>query len=359
MKARWMALLCLGLALIVGVAGAADPPQLLVATVADAGTPWADQLGAIQARAEDGADDPLRYRPFLGVEVNSEAELALAVADEGVIQGALLSTTTLAVALDLPVLLLPELPYLFRDLDEVDLILDELLFARASEALAERGLVLASWTESGWRHLGTRAPAVRRPEDLAGRSLRAQPDHPLNQWILRAMGARRATPMPVVELRPRLISGDIAGFDATPVTALLAGWLDQVDAYSLTQHSYQAGALVYRADALDALTPEQRAAVLGDARADAASARAAVRELDAQVLRAIQQKGVELVTPEDLSPFAEATLSVHARFLEEHSALRPVYDEVMEMLESHRVPERAGLRRRSGDARGAQHPQEP
>lgn len=356
---RVVAWALLGLTLLTGLAEATEAPQLLVATVADAGTPWADQLSAIQARAEDQADLPLRYRPFLGVHVNSEAELVFAVAEEGAIQGAMVSTTTLAVVLELPLLLLPELPYIFRDLDEVDLILDEVLFEHASRALAEEGLVLASWTEAGWRHIATREGGVRAPADLEGRSLRAQPDHPLNQWILKGMGARRATPLPAIELRALMHKGDIAGFDATAVTALLGGSLVEANSFSLTQHSYQGAALVYRADALNSLSEVQRAAVLGSAQEDAAAARAAVRELDAQVLRAIERKGLALVTPEDLTPFAEATRSVHTRFLDEHPALRPVYDEVMERLEAHRASSRSGQRSRSKDARRAQHPQEP
>ena len=115
----------------------AEPRYMLnFGTVAPDGTPWAKQLIDAKKRIDTESGGEIKVRVFLGASLGSEVEMIQDVGRGERIQGGVFSTGAGGEAASVPLLLLPELPYLFRSFEEADHILDDTLFGPASEALA-------------------------------------------------------------------------------------------------------------------------------------------------------------------------------------------------------------------------------
>ena len=115
-------------------------------------------------------------------------------------------------AMDVPILSMIELPYLFSNNSQADTVLDEVLFAPTKSALESKGFVLGGWAENGWRNFATNGPAST-PEDLAKYKMRAQ-ENPVHMDMYKMLGVQ-AVAKPVSEVIPALNTGIVDGFDNT------------------------------------------------------------------------------------------------------------------------------------------------
>ncbi|MCB9763095.1 MAG: TRAP transporter substrate-binding protein [Alphaproteobacteria bacterium] len=336
-----------------GASAEQTPYTLAVATLARESTPWVDQLMALQARVEAESDGRLRLRVFPGGTSAVMEPTGLRETDlvrslevpEGRFQGALVATSTLDAVHDVPVLRIPELPFLLDTGAEADLVLDDLLREPAEAALGERGLTLGAWSETGWRGVITRGRPADSPTAFSGLRLRVeQPD--LYRDTVRALGAtpvQRSTR----DALPHFKLGHLDGVVATPFFALAAGWIEPATHFTRTDHSYLAAAVVFSTEALEDLPSDLRALLLDGWRADSEAARAQVRAMEPLLLERIEakQKVVVDLTPAHREALREKSLPVHQAFLQDHPDLEPLYHEVQARLSAHRDPQGAHPRR--------------
>ena len=280
-------------------------------TVAPPDTPWAKQLEEIKERVERESGGRIRFRLYLGGQLGGEIEMVRQLR-RGRIQGGGFSTG--AVADIVPELSILELPYLFRDEQEADKILDEVAFEPLSRKLAEKGFYLAYWGENGWRSFGTIDRPIRKPEDLAGMKMRVQ-ENPVHIEMYKALGAT-AIPLPVVEVIGALQTGLVHGFDNTPLFSVASEWIYKVKYYTLTRHIYQPAAILLNKRFWDRLPPDLQKILIGDRKREVERGRAGVRAMTPELLQIIRDAGIEVVTPteEELKVFRERTRSVHEAF---------------------------------------------
>ncbi len=316
-------------------------PQFTMAfgTTAPDGTPWSDQLVDLKKRIEKESGNRIAVKMFLGSSLGSEVEMVEELAGgKGRIQAGGFSTAAVGQALDLPILELPELPFLFNTTAEADTILDEVLYTPVDAALKTRGVVLYTWAENGWRSFATKGDApVRTPADLAKYKMRSQEsDVHLNMYS--ALGVQ-AVKKPVAEVLPSLKTGIVSGFDNTPLFSLAAGWINAASHYTLSQHIYQPAAIVYGKSFYDGLPPDLQTIVMANHKEEAARGRKGVRALESQLVSAIRDSGVEVVelTADERSAFRKACRKeVHAKFLAQHPDLQDEYAAVKTKLQSMR-----------------------
>ncbi len=315
----------------------AEPGHMLnFGTVAPAGTPWADQLNGFAKRIQKDSAGAIKVRVFLGGSLGSEMEMIQDVARGERIQGGGFSTGAVGEAADVPLLLLPELPYLFRSFEEADAVLDDVLFDPATAALAKKGFVLGTWAENGWRSFATKGGPTQAPSDLAKYKMRSQ-ESDVHMNMYERLGAQ-AVAKPTSEVLPALNTGIVDGFDNTPLFALAAGWIEPVTHYTLSRHIYQPAAILYSKKFMESLSPSLQAVVIGDPQKEANDGRVAVRALESELLQTIRDFGKEVVelTPEQRKAFVKATRDVHVQFLGAHPELKPTYAEVKAKLKSIR-----------------------
>jgi TRAP-type C4-dicarboxylate transport system substrate-binding protein len=306
-------------------------------TPAPKGTPWSDQLEGIKKRVESGTNGKMKIKLFLGSSLGGEVEMMEDLVKGQRIQGGGFSTAAIGKALDLPILELPELPFLFRSTAEADAVLDDVLYTPVSEALAGKGVTFYAWAENGWRSFATNGGPARSPADLAKFKMRSQ-ESAVHLDMYKALGVQ-AVQKPLSEVVPSLNTGIVAGFDNTPLFSLAAGWIGPVTHYNLSRHIYQPAAVVYNKQFVDALPADVREKLLADPVGEAKKGRSSVRELENALLEQIKGMGkevVELSDDERASFRKSCRKQVHTQFLGSHPELQGVYGQVKTKLQSMR-----------------------
>jgi TRAP-type C4-dicarboxylate transport system substrate-binding protein len=302
------------------------------ATVAPDNTPWSKQLRGVEKRIEEESGGRIQVKLFLGGSLGSEIECIQDVARGERIQGGGFSTGAMGEAMDIPILTLIELPYLFSTNTQADAVLDQVLYEPTKAALSEKGFVLGGWAENGWRNFATTGPASNKT-DLAKFKMRAQ-ENPVHMDMYKMLGVQ-AVAKPVSEVLPSLNTGIVDGFDNTALFSLAAGWIEPVTHYTLSRHIYQPAAVVYSKKFVDSLPPDLQKVVIGDPFAESVRGRTAVRALEGELLDTIRSMGKQVVelTDAQREAFKTETRAVHKSFLANHRELIPIYKQVLAKLE--------------------------
>ncbi|MCK6507440.1 TRAP transporter substrate-binding protein [Myxococcota bacterium] len=305
-------------------------------TAAPEGTPWADQLQDIKARVETESGGKVKLKLFLGSVMGGEVEMVRDVRRNARLQGGGFSTAAIAEGANIPLLQLPELPYLFRTNEEADHVLDNVLYQPIDAALREKGFVMMAWAENGWRSFGSKSHPIRNPGDLQKLKMRSQ-ETDVHQKMYAALGTQAVT-LPISEVLTALQTGIVDGFDNTPLFTQAAGLYEPIDYYSLSRHIYQPAAVVWSKTFYDSLPADLQKIVMGDPKAESIKGRTGVRALEKELLANFPSLGVQVVelTDAERQAFANVTLAVHMQFAAEVSGARPLLDKVNAALKQKR-----------------------
>ena len=304
-------------------------------TVAPEGTPWASQLQDIKKRIEGESGGRIKVKLFLGGSLGSEIEMIQDVSRGERLQGGGFSTGAVGEALDLPLLEMVELPYLFRSTAQADAVLDQVLYQPTVDQLAAKGIAFYAWSENGWRSMATKGGPARTPEELRAYKMRAQ-ESQVHLNMYQALGVQ-AVSKPTSEVLPALNTGIVTGFDNTPLFSLAAGWIEPVTHYTLTRHIYQPAAVVYSKPFIDSLPADLRTIVLKDPQGEARKGRQGVRSLESSLLDTMRSMGKQVIEldEEQQKAYRNAVRQkVHAAFLADHPELQGQYAAVKQKLQS-------------------------
>jgi len=306
-------------------------------TVAPEGTPWADQLRAIEKRLEKESQGRINVKIFLGGAMGSEIEMIQDVQRGQRLQGGGFSTGAVGEALGVPVLSMIELPFLFRNTKEADVILDEVLYEPTKKQLGKKNIAFYSWSENGWRSFATKGGPATSPEQLRQYKMRSQ-ESPVHLDMYKALGVQ-AIAKPVSEVLPALNTGIVTGFDNTPLFSLAASWITPVTHYTLTKHIYQPAAVFYSKSFVDKLPPDLQRLLMSNHKEEAIKGRQGVRSQEAsllQIMKGMNKTIVEL-TPEQRKAFRKAVRrKTHAAFLSKNPKLQGTYRSVTQRLKQLR-----------------------
>jgi tripartite ATP-independent transporter DctP family solute receptor len=295
----------------IGTARAEDAEfTMKVATVAPPGTPWSKQLKKIKKAIKEGSGGRIKVKTYLGGALGDEIATAEAT-KRGTIQCFGGSAGALASAV--PELAVIELPYLFKNEETADRILDTVIRDDLQKLLSSRGFELVYFTENGYRSIGSTS-AIRTPADLAGKKMRSQEsDVHLEAW--RSMGAS-PVPMAVTEVMSSLQTGVVDGFDNTPLFTFAASWYQAITHFTLTKHIYQPGIVVLSKKFYDSLPEDLKPVVMGDPVDLAKKGRRDVRAIEPLINKNFGDAGIELIdlSASERAAFAAKAESVHKKW---------------------------------------------
>src|SRR5688500_15125514 len=221
---------------------------LKLASVAPEGTPWAEQVIEFRKKVEAESNGRLRIKPFLGGALGDENQ-TLGECRRGAI--GMWGGTIGSVASSVPEISVLELPFLFRNAEEADHILDNVLAQELRKRLLARGFVVILWSENGFRSFGTKWAPIHGPADLKGHKMRSQ-ESLVHLETYRALGAL-PQPIAVTEVLPALQTGVVDGFDNTPLYTFAASWHLAIKHFTLSQHIYQPGLILLSKQEYDKL----------------------------------------------------------------------------------------------------------
>jgi TRAP-type transport system periplasmic protein len=265
-----------------------------------------DKFGEIVAQKTGGK---IKVRGYpdgqLGAELQSISSL-----QGGVIEMAVVSTA--ATASTVKEFGVFDLPFLFSDYSEADMILDGPIARRLLDRLSEKGITGLCYWENGFRHVTNSRRAITKLEDFKGLKIRTI-QNPVFIDIFNTLGAN-ATPLPFPEVYTALDSRAIDGQE-TPYSNIHGNKFFEVQKYlSPTGHIYGAAVVLVSKKFWDPLSADEKKILQETCYEARDFERKTNRELDPKLLADLKAKGMMV---SEISPQERARM---------REALKPVYD---------------------------------
>ena len=223
-----------------------------------------------------------------------------------------------------------DVPFLFRDYDHVDKVMDGPI-GRAimddAEAQDYKGLSL--W-ENGFRALTNARNSVRVPDDVKVLKIRV-PGMPMHVEAWRLLGAN-PIPMNYSEVFTALETGAIDAQDHPIPIAYSSRFYEAQKFLSVSNHAYTPLLLVINLNRFKSFTPEQQKAVLDGAHLGALAQRKFARDHVTEYIEKIREYGLEVIYAKDMNmkPWEDRVMSGMIAFLEKIPEamkwLKPIQD---------------------------------
>lgn len=296
-------------------------------TVAPGGTPWAQTLEDISKRVKKDSDGKITIKTYLGGQLGGELQILQKIRRGNVQGGGLTSGALASVIPELDVL---EMPYLFENSEEADYILDNHLLEPFRKLFEEKGFILVSWAENGWRNIGHKNKAVTKPEDLEGEKMRSQESRVHLAFWKKVNASPQA--ISTAEALSALQTGVVNGFDNTALFTLAAEWHTAIKHFSITNHIYQPAAVVYSQKFWAKRSDEEKKILMGEGNGMAAPSRAAVRALGDELIEVMKASDIKVhkLSESDKDNFKKVLLPLHDSLVKEIGGdAKKIYDLIM------------------------------
>ncbi len=279
-------------------------------TVAPPNTPWGKQLKSIKKRIEKESKGRIKVKLFMGTAGGENS--IVRQTKRGELQGAGVSTGGMASIV--PEMNVFELPYLFRSRKQADKIIDNHLYDPVKALLQDYGFELYVFAENGYRNFAAKGKCIEKPEDLADLKMRAQESW-VHEETYRALGGNPVR-IAVPETLNALQTGNVQGFDNTPLFAFAASWYQAVDHWTLSDHIYQPAVVVYNKEWFDKLPKDLQDVLLANREGETDYGRKMVRGLQPKLVKNLGAAKITVCEMDDKTKdvFAAKTKSVHKMF---------------------------------------------
>ena len=286
--------------------------KMKFASAIPVGTPWHNDFIKAKKIWEKRSKNQIRIKDFFSGVLGGEKTIVRRTRT-GSIQCCAVSLAALAPTV--PELSILELPYVFNSVKEVDYILDDVLSDDFNALLEKRGFRFAFWHDNGWRCFATRTKPIKVVEDLKGLKMRSQ-ENPLYLHIYQALGAS-PLPIAVPEVLSSLQTGVIDGFDQTPLYTFSTSWYEGIKYYSLTNHVYQPGVILYSLKWWNKLDNKIQKILINDMKEKITiPGRKSIRALSPILIENFKRAGVEVIkiNKKELERFKSKTFTVKKNY---------------------------------------------
>jgi len=214
-----------------------------------------------------------------------------------------------AISTFVPEVSVTDLPFLFRDRQHAQAILDGPVGAEILAAFPKHGLVGLAWGEQGMRQITNSKRAIHTLDDLKGLKLRT-PQSPIYVATFKALGAD-VSPMAWPEVFPALQNGRMDGQE-NPAPTVVAAKLYEVQKHlTVSNHIYSSGILVISPDFWAEVADADKPAFIAAAKAGGKAMRDYVQKADQEALDTLRSKGMEVGAISDRDAFVKAVQPVY------------------------------------------------
>jgi len=276
----------------------------------------------------DSANDPyaIGARAFKEeVERRSDGRIEVhlfpnrALGDEkAMLEGMRLGTVDMAVMSSavnsqvVPEFALTDLPFLFANEKQARAVLDGPVGAALAEKVKDKGLMVLSYMEGGFRNLVNNVRPINTPADMAGVKFRVI-QSPIYIEMVESLGGN-AVPMAWGEVYTAVQQGTIDGLEAPPSVIEQNKFAEVVKYLSMSNHTYSALEFMISKRRFDALPEDLRAIVQEAATAAGETQRQRSYEIGQDVLAVLEQQGMTINTIDDLKPFQKAVAPIYEKY---------------------------------------------
>jgi len=203
------------------------------------------------------------------------------------------------------------LPYLFRDSDHMQKVLDGEIGREILAAGGEKGFKGLCYYDAGARSFYTNQIAIRKPEDLKGLKIRVMKSE-MSMKMIEAMGGS-ATPIDWGELYTSLQQGVVDGAENNPPSFVTAHHYEISKYYSLDEHVRLPDILLISVKKWENLSPEHQRILKESAGESVIFQRELWKKVVKDSLKKAEESGVTIIRP-DKEPFRRAVKSVWDEF---------------------------------------------
>ncbi|MEL7151969.1 MAG: TRAP transporter substrate-binding protein [Pseudomonadota bacterium] len=216
------------------------------------------------------------------------------------------------------------LPFIFKDVPHMFRVLNGEGGAKIAEGMAAKGLVPLAWYDAGARSFYNGTKPINAPADVAGMKVRVM-NNDLYSGMIAELGGN-PSPMAFAEVYQSLKTGVVDGAENNWPSYESTGHFEVAGFYSLSQHLIIPECVCVNADAYNALTDEQKAAVKEAAMESAELQQElwAAREESSREM--VEKAGVVTNEIADKGPFQAAMVPVYEAYLSDNPDLRPLVE---------------------------------
>lgn len=252
----------------------------------------------------------------------------------GQIQAGLLSGVGLA-QIDDSVTALQTMPLIYRTLDEVDYIREQLR-AQLEKRFADKGFIVLFWTDAGWVRFFSRKPVVM-PDDLRRQKLFVWAGDNKASEIVKATGFQ-PIPLETADILPGLQTGLIDALPAPPFFALAGQFYGPAANMLDMNWAPLAGALVVTKKLWETIPPATQQAVRAAAEKAGNDIRLQARKEMDESVAAMEKQGLKVhkLTPEAEAAWLNVAAVANPKI---RGSLVPadLFDEVQKLLTEYRA----------------------
>lgn len=298
---RILATLILAAGALLAHEAAAQQPKIL--NLGFVGRQTAPEGIAVTAMAEQ-----VKQRTGGRVEIRLHPGGALG-GDREVIEGVQIGTVDMTVSSTsifanfVPDVQVFDIPFLFRDFDHAQAVLDGPIGKELLAKFDARGFKGLAFGGIGFRQLTNSKRPVTGTDDVKGLKIRTQ-ENPIHLQVWRALGAL-PTPMAIPEVFTALQQGVVDGQE-NPIGAIINNKFGQVQKYlTITNHAFTPVALVISPQAYAALSTDDKRVMSEEAVKAMALCKLEVAKVEKTGVDTLRGMGLQVVGKVDTAKFQE------------------------------------------------------
>ena len=298
---------CFGIAaavlLATGASGASGKHVLKIATLAPEGSAWMNLFNEINADIMQKTDKRVRFRVYAGGVLGDETDVMRKMF-VGQIHGAVVTASSLTRILpDLDVL---QVPFLFKNYEEVDYLLSK-MDGYFRSGLEKGGYVALGWSEGGFIRLMSTVPVVTL-EDLRKTKVWIWEEAPMAQAIFKEAGVS-GIPLSMPDVLVGLQTGLVEVVYAPPAGAISLQWFTKTKYIIDVPLMYITGIIIVKKNAFDRLPSADQAMVRESFNQQQGRMKTTVRSENQSALQVMTNSGIQLldVSEEEIEKYKQIT----------------------------------------------------
>ncbi len=266
-------------------------PEYLIkfATVAPEGSTWMKHMRALDKEVMEKSGGRLGFRIYAGGVAGDELDVLKKIRI-GQIHCA--AFTGVGFGHILPMVRVLDLPFLFRNDEEVDLVHRKLrpFFA---EQFRKKGFELLGWAEVGNVNLFSKQP-IREVKDLSGLKVWTWSGDPIAKETFVAMGIN-PIPLAITDVTTALSTGMIDTVYAPPLGALALQWQTSLKYMMALPLVHSTGAVLISSNYIQKLPPDLRELLISAFDKAMKELTLDLRRQNTEAIKIIQDSGLEII----------------------------------------------------------------
>ncbi len=268
---------------------ARKPFMIKFATIAPEGYVWMKQMRRLDTILRKKSEGQLGFRLYAGGIAGDELDILRKIRI-GQIHCAAFSGV--GITQILPMVRILDLPFLFRDYQETDLVHRELrdFF---SEHFRKKNFELLAWAEVGNVHLFSKKP-IRKMEDLSGLKIWTWSGDPISKKTFSLMGTN-PIPLSVTDVTIALNTGMIDTVYAPPLGALALQWHLYLKYMTSLPLAHATGAALISHSFFEKIPPNLAKILKDEFEKAMTDLTSDLREQAEESVRLIQESGLEII----------------------------------------------------------------